>query len=75
MIRQIRPWKKCPIAFDFEYDSINYARKNGVNAAKRLVTDMAIAFLKAVDWLAVSQNFVAPPLMPFYNRSFRADPE
>lgn len=41
-------WKKCPIAFDFEYDSINYARKNGVNAAKRLVTDMAIAFLKAV---------------------------
>lgn len=22
-------WKKCPIAYDFEYDSVNYARKNG----------------------------------------------
>lgn len=41
-------WKKCPIAFDFEYDSINYARKNGLNPTKRLVTDMAIAFLKVV---------------------------
>ena len=41
-------WKRCPIAFDFEYDSVNYARKNGVVITKRLCTDMAIAFLKAV---------------------------
>lgn len=41
-------WKRCPIAFDFEYDSVNYARKHGVNATKRLVTDMAIAFLRVV---------------------------
>ncbi|MEH2960056.1 GH25 family lysozyme [Candidatus Merdisoma sp. JLR.KK006] len=41
-------WVKCPIAFDFEYDSVNYARKNGVVITKRLCTDMAIAFLKAV---------------------------
>lgn len=38
-------WGKCPIAFDFEYDSVNYARKRGVNVTKQLATDMAIAFL------------------------------
>lgn len=41
-------WKKCGIAFDFEYDSVNYMRKNGIQPDKKLVTDMAIAFLKKV---------------------------
>lgn len=41
-------WKRCPIAFDFEYDSVNYARKNGVAITKPLATDMAIAFLTKV---------------------------
>lgn len=41
-------WQCCPIAFDFEYDSVNYARKNGVNVTKQLATDMAIAFLRVV---------------------------
>lgn len=41
-------WKRCPIAFDLEYDSISYARKNGVNITKAMATDMAIAFLKEV---------------------------
>lgn len=41
-------WTKCPIAFDFEYDSVNYARKRGVNVTKQLATDMAIAFLTKV---------------------------
>ncbi len=41
-------WKKCPIAFDFEYDSVNYARKKGVAITKQLATDMAVAFLRAV---------------------------
>lgn len=41
-------WERCPIAFDFEYDSVNYARKNGVNVTKKHATDMAIAFLKVV---------------------------
>lgn len=42
-------WGKCPIAYDFEYDSVNYARKNGVNVTKELATDMAISFLKVVS--------------------------
>ncbi len=41
-------WKSCPIAYDFEYDSVNYARKKGVNVTKTLATDMAIAFLQEV---------------------------
>ncbi len=41
-------WKSCPIAFDFEYDSVNYARKNGVRITKQMATDMAIAFLRTV---------------------------
>lgn len=41
-------WKCCPVAFDFEYDSVNYARKNGINVTKQLATDMAIAFLEGI---------------------------
>ena len=41
-------WASCPIAYDFEYDSLNYARKNGVIVSKKLATDMAVAFLSAV---------------------------
>lgn len=41
-------WGRCPIAFDFEYDSVNYTRKNGVRITKQLATDMAIAFLRTV---------------------------
>ena len=41
-------WKRCPIAFDFEYDSVRYARTNGINITKQMATDMAIAFLQTV---------------------------
>ncbi len=44
-------WNKCGIAFDFEYDSMNYMRKNGIRPDKKLVTDMAIAFLRKVKEL------------------------
>ncbi len=42
-------WKRCPIAYDCEYDTVNYARKNNVAITKQLATDMAIAFLKRVQ--------------------------
>ncbi len=41
-------WDKCPIAFDLEYDTVAYARKNGVEITKALATRMAIAFLRVV---------------------------
>ena len=48
-IKQVKKfWKTAPIAFDFEYDSVNYARKNGVAITKETATDLAIAFLREV---------------------------
>lgn len=41
-------WKKCPIAFDGEYDTVRWARTQGVEIGKTLMTDMAIAFLVKV---------------------------
>ena len=41
-------WDKCPIAFDLEYDSVLYARKQGVNIDKELATKMSVAFLRRV---------------------------
>ena len=29
MAQAAKYWERCPVAFDFEYDSVNYARKNG----------------------------------------------
>lgn len=42
-------WIKCPIAYDFEYDSVNYCRKNGVAVTKQLSTQFAISFLSQVQ--------------------------
>lgn len=42
-------WDKCPIAFDFEYDSVNYCRKNGISVTKQLATQFALAFLTEVS--------------------------
>lgn len=38
-----------PICFDFEYDSYNYAVKNGVTPTKGLLVKMATAFLNRVE--------------------------
>lgn len=44
----VKYWKCCPIAFDLEYDSVLYAKKNGIILDKNVVTEMAIEFLKEV---------------------------
>lgn len=38
-----------PVAFDFEYDSVNYASKAGVTVTKQLATSIAVAFLDEVE--------------------------
>lgn len=38
-----------PVCFDFEYDSTAYAKKNGVTVTKKLMCDMAIAFLSEIE--------------------------
>ena len=41
-------WSQTLIAFDGEYDTVRYARTQGVNIDKNLLTNMAIAFLTRV---------------------------
>lgn len=56
----MEPYKGCadfPLSFDWEYDSDKYARKNGVAADSTLITDMAAAFLEALEaagWYATN---------------------
>ncbi len=39
---------ELPIFFDWEYDSMSYASRNGVSADKALITDMNVAFCQVV---------------------------
>lgn len=41
-------WSRCPVAYDLEYDTVSYARKNGVSIGKAQATAFAVAFLKEV---------------------------
>ena len=43
-----RFWQQCMIAYDFEYDSVNYCRKNNVDIDRIKATNFAIAFLTVV---------------------------
>lgn len=38
-----------PISFDLEYDTLDYAKKNGVNINKRLATNMVKAFCSEIE--------------------------
>lgn len=42
-------WDKCAVAFDFEYDSVRYARERGVSITKQVATQFALAFLTEVS--------------------------
>lgn len=70
-VASIKPYKiSMPVFFDFEYDSINYATKNGVAVNKRLATDMVKTFCDRIKELGyapgnyTNQDFI---LNKFYN--------
>ena len=42
-------WDKCAVAYDFEYDSVRYARERGVSITKQVATQFASAFLTEVS--------------------------
>lgn len=45
----VKPYKlSCPIAFDFEYDSLAYAKKKGVNITASKMCSIACAFLDEI---------------------------
>ena len=47
----IKPYKEhiiYPVFYDFEYDSVRYAKKQGVSINKTKATNFAYAFLKEI---------------------------
>ena len=48
-INAIKPYNlDYPVAFDFEYDSVDFAEDKGVNITKTLATDMTVAFCDVI---------------------------
>ena len=49
-LQAVAPYRlSYPIAFDFEYDSVRYAKDKGVSVGKSLASDMARAFLDEIE--------------------------
>jgi GH25 family lysozyme M1 (1,4-beta-N-acetylmuramidase) len=45
----VKPYKLAwPVFYDFEYDSVDYAKRCGINATSALACDMALAFMQKV---------------------------
>lgn len=63
-----------PISFDLEYDTLNYAAKNGVNIGKRLATDMINAFCSTIEANGYkAMNYANPDFInnKFYNNEVK----
>jgi len=49
-LEAVKPYKlEYPIAFDFEYDSVDYAKKNGVNITKAIASSFVTAFCEEIE--------------------------
>ena len=72
LLAAVKPYKMhLPLAFDFEYDSVNAAKKNGVNITKNLATAMVYAFCGTTEAAGYwTLNYANPD---FLNRYFSAD--
>lgn len=57
-----------PVSYDLEYDTLNYASKNGVIIGKRLATDMINAFCSTIEQAGYkAMNYANPD---FINNKF-----
>ena len=67
----VKPYKlSCPIAFDFEYDSLKYAEKQGVTISASKMCSIACAFLDEI--LANGYNVLLYTNADFwYNKGFK----
>ncbi len=60
-----------PISYDLEYDTLNYASKNGVTIGKRLATDMINTFCSTIENAGYkAMNYANPDFInnKFYNK-------
>lgn len=49
-LEAVKPYRlEFPIAFDFEYDSVNYAARQGVTMTKELASKIALAFCNEIE--------------------------
>ena len=71
-IEAIKPYKLAyPVAFDFEYDSVNNAAKKGVTITKQLASDMTRAFCEEIRAAGYTPIVYANP--DYLSRYFDAD--
>ena len=52
VVQLLAPYKAhitLPVYFDFEYDTVNYAKKQGVTLGKQAFNDHAVAFCEAIQ--------------------------
>lgn len=71
-LEAIKPYRvEYPIFYDLEYDTVNYANKNGVNLNKRLATDMVKAFCSEIEGANYWTGNYANP--DFINNHFYKD--
>lgn len=62
-----RQYIKYPIWFDWEDDSLRYCKQNGINPTKKLVSDMAIAFMETIKKAGYKTgNYSNPSYMSTY---------
>lgn len=60
----VKPYKlSCPIAFDFEYDSLSYAQKQGVTISASKMCSIACAFLDEI----IANGY---PVLLYTNKDF-----
>ena len=49
-LNAVKPYKlEYPIAYDFEYDSVDYAKKQGITISKAMASSFAKAFLSTIE--------------------------
>lgn len=63
-----------PISYDLEYDTLEYAEKNGVIIGKRLATDMINAFCSTIEQAGYkAMNYANPDFInnKFYNNEIK----
>lgn len=56
----LKPWKEklsLPVFYDWEYDSVRYAKQHGVNPSAKLVTDMTLAFMGRLKELGFDAGY------------------
>lgn len=69
VLEAIKPYRvEYPVFADIEYDTFNYAEKNGINISKRLATDMVKAFCSEIEGAGYWAGNYANP--DFINNKF-----